>query len=238
VKSLHRVRSRGAVGSAAVDLHIQVSPEQTLQQANTIADEVRNRLLALDGITDVTVHMEAQRDPNTAAADIFTTLRYTAAGLGLTVHEAWVHSTEGSLTIEMHVGVKPELTLAEAHGLVSKLEGEIRARLPDVQGVHTHIELADAHIQEFDRAPGDVERRVRREVERAAAGIPALETVRNIAVRRDHGGNGKLFVSLDCTVRPDLPVTQAHDLATQLERELNRRLNTAAEVSIHVEPAE
>lgn len=38
--------------------------------------------------------------------------------------------------------------------------------------------------------------------------------------------------------RTRLPGVLAHDLATQLERELNRRLNTAAEVSVHVEPAE
>jgi cation diffusion facilitator family transporter len=238
VKSFHRVRSRGAAGSAAVDLHVQVDPERTLQQANTIADEVRRRLLQLDEITDVTVHLEAQRDPLSGAADIFSTLRLAAEGLGLVVHEAWVHSIEGSLTVELHVGVSPSLTLAEAHGLVDRLEAEIRSRLPQMQGVHTHIELADSQIHEFDRAPGEIERRIHLELGRAAAGIPNLQSLRNIVVRRDRNGDGRLFISVDCTVPPGLPVAQAHDLATQLERELNRRLNTTAEVSVHLEPGE
>ncbi|HZD56857.1 MAG TPA: cation diffusion facilitator family transporter, partial [Anaerolineales bacterium] len=59
VETFHRVRSRGATGSAAVDLHIQVSSENTIEEANAIADEVRRRLLALDEVNDVTVHIEA-----------------------------------------------------------------------------------------------------------------------------------------------------------------------------------
>lgn len=238
VESLHRVRSRGAAGSAAVDLHVQVKPEHTLQEANAIADEVRRRLLELDGVTDVTVHVEAKRDPDAGAADLFATLRYIAGELGLVVHEAWVHSTGGSLTVEMHVGVKPDLTLVEAHALVDRLEHEIRARMPQVAGVHTHIELADPNIQVFDPAPQEMENRIRREVEQATGSIPGLAAVHNLVVRRDRGMSGRLFVSLDCTVPPDLPVAEAHDLASQLERELDRRLGDSIEVSVHLEPAE
>jgi cation diffusion facilitator family transporter len=61
IESFHRVRSRGPIGNAAVDLHIRVSPEKSLQEANAIADEVRRRLVALDSISDVTVHVETQR---------------------------------------------------------------------------------------------------------------------------------------------------------------------------------
>jgi cation diffusion facilitator family transporter len=234
VKSLHRVRSRGAAGSAAIDLHVQVSSDHTLQEANTIADEVRRRLLELDGVNDVTVHLEVQRDVNASAADIFATLRHAASQLGLVVHEAWVHSMEGDLMVEMHVGVKPELTLADAHRLVDGLEQEIRHRLPQVKGVHTHIELADPKIQVLDPAPVDLDRLIRREIEQAVAHIPSLKAPRNIIVRRTE--DGKLFVSLDCTVQSDLPVGEAHDLASQLERELNQRLGDGTEVSVHLEP--
>ena len=62
VESFHRVRSRGAGGNAAVDLHVRVSPDKTVQEADAIAHEVRRRLLTLPGVSDVTVHIEAQRD--------------------------------------------------------------------------------------------------------------------------------------------------------------------------------
>jgi cation diffusion facilitator family transporter len=59
VESFHRVRSRGAAGSAAVDLHVRISPEKTVQEADAIAAEIRRRLLEQEGINDVTVHLSA-----------------------------------------------------------------------------------------------------------------------------------------------------------------------------------
>jgi len=38
IESFHRVRSRGAAGSAAIDLHVRVSAEKTVREANVIAD--------------------------------------------------------------------------------------------------------------------------------------------------------------------------------------------------------
>jgi divalent metal cation (Fe/Co/Zn/Cd) transporter len=37
---------------------------------------------------------------------------------------------------------------------------------------------------------------------------------------------------------PEVPIAQAHDLASQLEQELNRRLPEIANVSVHLEPPE
>jgi cation diffusion facilitator family transporter len=55
IESFHRVRSRGAAGSAAIDLHLRVSPDKTVREANAIANEVRRRLMALEGVSDVTL---------------------------------------------------------------------------------------------------------------------------------------------------------------------------------------
>ncbi len=71
IESFHRVRSRGAAGSAAIDLHVRVAAEKTVREANVIADEVRRRLLALDGVSDVTVHIEAARQSDEDAARSF-----------------------------------------------------------------------------------------------------------------------------------------------------------------------
>ena len=52
VESFHRVRSRGAEGSAAVDLHVRLSPEMTIREADAIGNEIRRRLLTLEGVND------------------------------------------------------------------------------------------------------------------------------------------------------------------------------------------
>lgn len=236
VESVHRVRSRGAMGSAAVDLHLQVAPENSLTEANAIADEVRRRLLELETITDVTVHLEAQRASPSDAADVFATLRHAAKEHGLVVHEAWVHSMEGDLAAELHVGVDPHMNLGDAHAQVDRFERAVRDRLPHFNHVHTHIELASTDVQQVDQVSEAFKNKIRQEVDSILADMPALRDPHNLIVRRDPAENGNLFISLECTLAPETPMTEAHELATTLERELSRRLEPAAEVSVHLEP--
>lgn len=236
VESFHRVRSRGPVGNAAVDLHVRVSPDKTVQEANAIADEVRRRLLTMEGVSDVTVHVEAQRQAYPEAPDLFATIKHAAGELGLTVHEMWAHRIGEDLQAEIHIGVAPNLTLGEAHEMVDRLEHILRQRLPELKRIHTHIELATTQVQVGDQAPAEMERYVRQEVELAMAQIPSLSHPHNIRVLHDPATGGKFFISLECSVAPDTPVTQAHHLASLLEQELSRRLEDATEISVHLEP--
>jgi cation diffusion facilitator family transporter len=236
IESFHKVRSRGAAGSAAIDMHVRVSPEKTVREANAIADEVRRRLLALDGVSDVTIHIEAQREPDPDAADLFATVKHAAAELNLTVHEIWAHRYNDDLALEMHVGVDPSLSLGEAHELVDRLEKDIPARSPEVKWVHTHIELATTQVQQDSEVSIRVSSEMRTVVERAAAEIPHLFNPHNIRLRRNPTDEARFYMSLECTVDPELPVTQAHEFASQLEVELSRRLPVVSNVSVHLEP--
>jgi cation diffusion facilitator family transporter len=236
IESFHRVRSRGAAGSAAIDLHIRVSPDDTVQEANAIADEVRRRLLELQGVGDVTVHVEAERQRVDDAADLFATVKHAARELGLTIHEVWAHRQDSRLFLEMHVGVEPDLTLGEAHELVDRLEREVKARLPEVGSVHTHIELATSQVVAGGDADVRLETEVHTEVDRAVAEIPSLSRPHNIRLYRNPADADRIYLSLECTIAPEVPVTQAHQLASQLEQELSRRLTEVANVSVHLEP--
>lgn len=236
IESFHRVRSRGAASSAAIDLHIRVSPEKTVQEANAIADEVRRRLLTFQGVTDVTVHIEAQRKPEKEAADIFASVKQAASELGLVIHEIWAHRQGDGLYLDMHVGVEPQLTLGEAHALVDRLEREIKTRIPKVQEVHTHIELATNRVEEGDGRILGKDDMVFQEVLEVLAAFPSLSHPHNLRLRRNPADQNKLYLSLECIISPEVPITQAHDLASRLEHELNRRLPDVANVSVHLEP--
>jgi len=236
VQSFHRVRSRGAAGSAAVDLHVRISPDRTVQEADAIAAEIRRRLLELDGVNDVTVHMEAQRDPQAGEQDLFAALHQAAEELGLVIHESWVHRMDDNLYLEMHVGVDPHLTLGQAHARVEQLEIEMRRRFPQIEEVHTHIEMADRQVQEGDRVPAEVEELVRREVYNIVESIPSLDQPHHIIIRRDRDGRGGYFISLECTAAADMPVSDAHQLSNLLERELSSHLSGVVDVFVHLEP--
>jgi cation diffusion facilitator family transporter len=236
VESFHRVRSRGAEGSAAVDLHLRVSPDKTVQEADAIAHEVRRQLLNLENVNDVTVHLEANRQAKSDAADIFAIVKHAAEELGLTVHESWAHRIEGRLYIEIHVGVDPWMSLGEAHDQVDRLEHEVHLRIPEVCEVHTHIEMAAKGVQVGDRAPEELEKMVIDEIHRVVASMPSLDNPHNIIVRRDHGEKEAFSVSLECTIAPETPVSDAHQLSTALERELSDRLDGVVDVLVHLEP--
>jgi len=238
VESFHRVRSRGAGGSAAVDLHVRVSPEKTVQEADAIASEVRRRLLELDGVSDVTVHLEAQRAADANATDMFATVKHAAEQSGLTIHESWAHRTEGKLYIEIHVGVDPHLTLGQAHDQVDELERELYRRLPEVYEVRTHIEMAARQVEEGDRLPPELEQRLLLEIEQVVEQMPELVKPHNIAVRRNRNSLEGYYVSLECMIAADTPVSEAHHLSKVLEGELSRHLEGVSEVFVHLEPAE
>jgi cation diffusion facilitator family transporter len=237
VESFHRVRSRGAQGSAAVDLHVRISPNKTVQEADAIASEVRRRLLALEKVSDVTVHVEAQHQPTSEGADLFAALKLAADELGLVIHESWAHRLAGNLYVEVHVGVNPALTLGQAHDLVDSLEVELRRRLPEVSEVHTHIEMADQHVHEGDRASREEEQRLREQIERIVAGMPGLSHAHNVLVRRHQDGGTHYHVALEAEIAAETPVGEAHQLSHTLEQEIRERLPEVVEVFVHLEPA-
>jgi divalent metal cation (Fe/Co/Zn/Cd) transporter len=136
----------------------------------------------------------------------------------------------------MHVGVDPTLSLGEAHELVDRLERDIPTRLPEVKWVHTHIELATTQVQQGSGTSVPVSSEIRSVVERAVGEIPHLSNPHNIRLRRNPADNERYYMSLECTVDPELPVTQAHELASQLEGELSRRLPDVSDISVHLEP--
>lgn len=58
VCSCHEIRTRGPIHGSYIDLHIQVSPELTIERAHEIAHQVKARLKAQLKAKDVVVHVE------------------------------------------------------------------------------------------------------------------------------------------------------------------------------------
>jgi divalent metal cation (Fe/Co/Zn/Cd) transporter len=142
------------------------------------------------------------------------------------------------LYVEIHVGVDPHLTLGEAHDQVDELERELMRRLPAVYEVRTHIEMADRQVEEGDRLPPDLEQELIHEIEAVVGQLPELAQPHNIAVRRNRNSQDGYFVSLECVIAADTPVSEAHHLSKVLEGELSRQLEGVSEVFVHLEPAE
>jgi divalent metal cation (Fe/Co/Zn/Cd) transporter len=119
---------------------------------------------------------------------------------------------------------------------VDSLEHEIRLRIPEESEVHTHIEMATKGVQVVDRVSEALEKTVIDEIHRVVASMPSLDNPHNIIVRRNRGEKETYSVSLECTIAPETPVSDAHQLSTALERELSDRLDGVEDVLVHLEP--
>jgi cation diffusion facilitator family transporter len=232
VESFHRIRSRGPSDQVAVDLHVRVAPNLSMQDANAIADEVRRRLLAMPGVDDVTVHAEAERSPD-SAADLYTATKLVAQELGLVIHEYWVQESDQKLSLHLHVGVDPNLSVREAHELVDHLEQELLTRRPELNTIHSHIEAANTEILPTARVSSGLYQRIHDQIIEVTASIPALSNAHSIQVRQVEG---KLFISLEVWVDGNLSVTVAHDLSTELQETIRAVIPNAGEVLVHLEP--
>jgi cation diffusion facilitator family transporter len=234
VESYHRIRSRGPSDDVAVDLHIRVDQSLSMQEGNAIADEVRRRLLALPGVADVTVHTEARRLPD-SSTDIATAVKLTGQELDILIHECWVQKVDGALSLHLHVGVDPALTLAEAHASVDRLESEVLERLPQLDTVHTHIELANPEILPGARVSRGLSERIARVIQATADEMPALSDPHEIYIRQIEG---RIYVTVEALVDGAMSVTDAHDLSTQFQELIRAQLPQVGDVLVHLEPQE
>ena len=232
VESYHRIRSRGVVDDVAIDLHVRVSPQLSMQDANAIADEVRRRLLALPGVGDVTVHAEAERTGD-SAIDLYAATKLAAQEIGVTIHEWWVQTADQQLSMHLHVGVDPNLTLGAAHAMVDQLEQTLLERLPQLSSIHSHLEPANVEILPTAHVSAGLHQRIANVVNQGAAEISHLHHPHDIQVRQVEG---RLFITLEALVDGDLSMAEAHDLSTQLQESMRARVPNIGEVLVHLEP--
>ena len=135
---LRRVRARYAAGRHFADLVVGVPPDKGVVQAHATADQVEDAVRAALGNADVVVHVEpvapegGLRERATAAAATVPEVRE--------VHNVRVMRVGDTYELSLHVKLPRELSLAEAHDVIERLEAEVRAEVPELRRVHTHIE--------------------------------------------------------------------------------------------------
>lgn len=125
--------------------------------------------------------------------------------------------------VDAELNVRRTLPLNEIVDIRQAFAAEVRKRLPnaDVAVTATPVALDDETV--FDK-------------------VSLLARRRNLAIHHltvQHiGENEKLSVSLDLEVDARLPLAEAHEIATALERDIRGELGSDVEVESHIEPAE
>jgi cation diffusion facilitator family transporter len=221
---LRRLRLRRAGGEAFADVVIGVTPGAAIGQGHAAADRVEGALhAALPGI-DVVVHVEPRESAGA--------LRERVLAAALTVsqvrelHNLKVLDVDGSIEVALHVKLPGDLPLDEAHDIAEQVEAAIRADVPEIRSVRTHLEpiRETAAGEEIDIDTAAIESAVREET--------GAEPRELRFVRTDDG----IVVFLTLALPTAGSLADAHGRASAIEERVRRDVPAIADVVVHTEP--
>ncbi len=225
---LLRLRLRESAGRYFADVVVGVPPGRAVVEGHQAADAVEAAMeRALPG-SDVVVHVEPRR----RGLDLRERVLNAALSESLVceAHDIAIFELQESVCVSLHLKFPADLDLQSAHEVAERVERTIAA-WPEVADVQTHLEPleralparpVDAHADQL--ATREIERLVR---ERTGADP---QRVRLLAT----DGGRVLFLTLGGRCGESL--SDAHQLAGELEEELRQRLSDIADVVVHTEP--
>jgi cation diffusion facilitator family transporter len=228
VLGVERVRIRKAGSRYFADVAVGLARNLTFQASAAVVSEVHQRIDNLLGDSDVLVNA-VPREP--VSESTFDRIRAASLRNNLTVHDIRVQDLEGDIHVELHVELDETLTLIAAHDRVTALEADIRAHVPEITSILTHIESEPATIETSDAILED--RELEEKLKAIGATFPDVVDVHEIIFKRVRD---RLFLSCHVTMRDDLLLSRVHDVQTALEIQFKQAVPQLFGVLIHPEP--
>jgi len=229
VTSIQRLRVRHGGPETFVDMTLEVPRSATFEEAHMISMKVERSIEELIPRSDVMVHIEpVVKDRQSLIEEV----RSVAATDGLRVHGIRAHDVMGHLSLEMHIEIPGNLTIEHAHERVSIFETNLFEEIKDIDDIVTHIEPVGE--PEFKRPVMEVgSEEIQTTIQNLAAKIPGICDCHDIKV---HSDGRELSITFHCNVDPEITVSQAHQLAIEIESRLRRRYPELGRVVVHTEP--
>jgi len=228
VLEIDRVRIRRGGSKYFADVSIAMSRNVTFQKSEQVANEVASGIRALLPEADVVVNAVARAS---RGESLFDRIRAVATRNNLNVHDISVQDMHGSLHVEQHVELDERMALKEAHDRVTRLESEMRSEIPEISNILTHIESEPATIETSDgpvEAPSFESR-----IQSVTGAFPEVVDTHDLMFKRVAG---RLYLSLHCTMKDDLPLARVHDIQTAMESRFRQEVPDLFRVLIHPEP--
>jgi len=231
VEEVKQVRVRRSGAEVFADVVLTVDPAAGLEQAHEIADRAEAAVQAIIPRADIVLHVEPGAWDTD---DVLTTVRLLAARHGLGAHGIRIYHQGGQRWLELHLEVKESLSLEEAHRQASGFEQDVRAAVPSLTQIVTHLEPAGETAATHQAQPASPSK-VQQALDEFFAQDPLGVNPHEIQVQLV---DGELTVSLHCTLDAATAITDAHEFTERLESHLRSRIPGLGRVVIHAEPSE
>ena len=137
VLQVTKVRLRRSGPEIFADVTLSVGQATSFEKAHEIADQAAAAVRAILPRADVVVHAEPVVAPE---EELTTTVRVLAARHGLGAHGIRIFDDAGQRWIELHLEVSGQLSVEEAHRQATEFEKELRATVPGLGRIVSHLE--------------------------------------------------------------------------------------------------
>ena len=228
ILSVERLRLRSSGNRFFVDLKLAMPRNISFQRSEAIKEAVAEAVHRLLPEADVITYA-VPRASNKES--IFDRVRAVAANHSLSVHDVSVQDWRGHLHLEQHLEVPETLTLRAAHDLATTMEADIRAEIPEIQSILTHIESEHSTIERDAQRTSD--RALEVHLREIANRMPEIVDVHDVTMNRL---GGALQVTCHCTLHDETPMSVVHTVITRLEDAVKADMPQVARVFIHPEP--
>jgi cation diffusion facilitator family transporter len=229
VMSVGQVRVRRSGPSVFVDLTVDVDRNHSFERTHRIAESVESKIQSLAPGADVVVHTDPREVERETMAK---RIRAVAFRNQISVHNISMHVEKDQVYVDLHLEVDDHLSLQQAHDQASHIEADLKADMPNIVRVTTHLESRGTGIGDdvdvTDNEPVLVGRIVRLTNE-----ISGARRCHDVMVRRR---GTRLSVSLHCSFEKELSIVQVHDISTRIEEGLKNKIAGLDRVLIHAEP--
>jgi cation diffusion facilitator family transporter len=204
---------------------VQVSSLMSLEVAHALASDIEEDLAKIFGNVDATIHIEPAEE-DTKVEQLVEKLA-TVENVK-EVHDIVTVYSRGKLYITLHACVDPTFSVEEAHEIAEKIEKRMRAEIKQLENATVHVEPygVEKHTSEIDEAElKDVIGKLAKEVK------TSLWLKRTVTYAAD----GKRYINIDCCFTKHVPLTEAHEIASQVEKKVAEYFADAV-VTVHIEP--
>jgi len=228
VIEVERARIRRAGNRYFADLTVGLARNVTFQRSGQVVAEITRAVREILPEADVVIHSVPRE---TGHENIFDRIRAVAARNNFSVHDVSVQDLGGRLHVEQHLELDENLSLKDAHDVVTVLEAEIRGDVPEISSILTHIESEPSTIESGNTVVRDAV--LEQKLKPIVTEFPEVVDMHDVEIKRVRG---KVYMSCHCTMSDELPLSRVHDISTELEIRFKQAAPELFKVLIHPEP--
>jgi cation diffusion facilitator family transporter len=225
IRDCRKLKVRKVGSKIFAECSVIVPSLMSLEEAHALASNIEENLVETFGNVDTTIHIEPAEE-ETNVAQLFEKLAMVENVKE--VHDIVTVYAHGKLYITLHAYVDPTLSVEEAHDIAEKIEAEMQAEIKQVENVTVHVEPygVDKHAAEID------DDELKQVIDKLAKKV---ETSLRLKKTVNYAADGKQYINIDCCFTKHVPLTEAHEIASQVEKKIAEYFADAV-VTVHIEP--